>query len=61
MVKWISHDKDGNLILKAVRLEKDWVTKDMALKVNGLEIAKFTASGDIVVNTEAIAIAKSQN
>lgn len=59
MVKWISHTETGKLALKSIRLERD--DKDIALDVNGLEIARFTHSGDILVDAEAIEKAKKQN
>jgi hypothetical protein len=59
MVKWISHTETGKLALNRIRLERD--DKDIILHVNGCTIAKFTHSGDILVDNEAIEKVKKQN
>ena len=59
MVKWISRTPENRMVLKSIRLERD--DKDIVLQVNGLVLTRFTASGDILMDAEAIMKAKVQN
>ena len=58
-MKWVYKTPEGRIALKSVRVDRN--DKDIVCTCNGLILAKFTASGDIVVDSEAITKAKAQN